>query len=125
MCVSYQKLNQATRPFTSPIPCFDEAVQYINTEAKYFISMYMDCGYWQVVSAEEAREILPLFTLDGNKRWKVIPTGALNAAPTFVEMMMKLKTIGTHYLKNVVCKMLHQKLLLMMCYCMGTQPISS
>ena len=31
LCVSYQKLNQVTRPFTFPIPWCDDAVQDINT----------------------------------------------------------------------------------------------
>ena len=56
MCVSYQKMNQVTRPFTFPIPRCDDAVQNIDTEAKPFISVYMDSRYWQVVTEEEARE---------------------------------------------------------------------
>ena len=40
---------------------------------------------------EEARERLELLTPDGKQQWKVMPIGALNSAPTFVAMMMKLK----------------------------------
>ena len=40
---------------------------------------------------EEVRGRLALFTPDGNRQWKVMPMGDLNAAPTFVVMMMKVQ----------------------------------
>ena len=50
LCVSNQKLNQVNRPFTFPIPRYDDAVQDIDIQAKYFIAVDMDSGYWQVVT---------------------------------------------------------------------------
>ena len=50
----------------------------------------MDIGYWKVVAEEEARERLAFFTPDRNRQWKVMPMGALNAAPKFVATIMKL-----------------------------------
>ena len=88
--MSYQKLNQVTQPFTFPIPCCDDAVQDINTEAKYVISVDTESGYCQVAAEEEARKRLAFFTPDGKRRWKVIHMGDLNAAPTFAEMMVNL-----------------------------------
>ena len=41
LCFSYQKINQVTLPFTSPIPRCHDAVQKIDTEAKYFTSVDM------------------------------------------------------------------------------------
>ena len=41
LCVSYQTLNQITCPFDFPIPCSDDEVQEIDTEAKYFIAVVM------------------------------------------------------------------------------------
>ena len=76
-------MNQATHPFTFPIPLCDGEVHGIDTEEKYFIDVYTESGYWQVVAEEEAHERLELFTPDGNRRWKLMPMGALNAAPTF------------------------------------------
>ena len=49
----YQKLNQVIHPFAFPIPCCDDAVQDIVTEAKYFIAVEKDIGHWKVVSEEE------------------------------------------------------------------------
>ena len=64
--MSYQKLNQATRQFTLPIPLYDDTVQDIYSEARYFIDMDMNSGYWKLVMKEEAYERLELFTLDRN-----------------------------------------------------------
>ena len=91
LCVSYRRLNQVTKPFVFPIPRCDDAVEDIDTEARYFIAVDMDSGYWQVVAEKEARERLTFFTQDEKNRWKVMPMGALNSAPTFVAMMMKLQ----------------------------------
>ena len=60
--MSYQKLNQVTRPFTFSMPRCDDAVQDIETESKYLISVDMDSGYWQLAAEEEARERLASFT---------------------------------------------------------------
>ena len=56
--MSYQKLNQVILPFAFPVPQFYDAVQYIYTEAKYFIPVDMYSGYWKVVAEEEAQEML-------------------------------------------------------------------
>ena len=94
--MSYQKLNEVTKSLNLPIPHCDDAVQDIDTEAKYFISVDMDSGYWKVVVEEEARERLALFTPDGKRWWKVMPMGALNVAPTFVATTMQLRIEWTH-----------------------------
>ena len=91
ICASYQNLNHVTRPFTFPIPRCDGSVKDIDTEANYFIAVYMDSGYWKVVAKEEARKIQKFFTLDGKHKWKVMPMGDLNVAPTFALIMMKIQ----------------------------------
>ena len=49
LCVSYQNLNQVTRPFAFPIPRCDDAVQEIDTEANCIIDVDMGSGYWEIV----------------------------------------------------------------------------
>ena len=66
-------------------------MKYIDTEENCFIVVDIDSGYWKVVAEEEARKILSFFTRYGNQRGKLIPMWALNVAPTFVVMVMKLK----------------------------------
>ena len=59
------KMNQVTHQFTFPILRCDSALQYIDTEAKYFVSVNMYSGYCQLVAEYEAHKRLALFTLDG------------------------------------------------------------
>ena len=84
LCVSNQKMNQVTSPFTFPIHRFDDAVQDIDRKERYFISMDMNSGYWQLVTEEEACKRLASFIPDRKRRCKVITMGALNAVLTFV-----------------------------------------
>lgn len=91
LCVLYHRLNQVTRPFAFPIPRCNNAVEEIDTEARYFVAIDLNSGYWQVVAEPEARSRLAFFMPDGKKRWKVMPMGALNSAPTFIAMMMHLQ----------------------------------
>ena len=87
--MSYQKLNQITCPFAFPITFCDDAVQDIDTEAKYFIYMDMDSGYWQVVAEDGSRERLVLFASDVKLWYKVISMGYLNSDTTFLGIVMK------------------------------------
>ena len=78
LCVSYRRLNQVTNPFAFPIPRCDNAVEGIGTEAKCFIAIDFDSGYWQVVVEKEARRKLESYMPDRKKRWKVMPMGTFN-----------------------------------------------
>ena len=77
----------------------------------------MDIRNCHVVAEEEAHERLAFFTSEENWRWKVMPIGGLNEAPTFVSMLMNLqmewdtpaKECG---LKNVASKMIVDNVLL-------------
>ena len=76
----------------------------------------MDSVYWQVVAEEEARERLELFTPDGQRQWKVMPMGDLNADQIFFAMTMKLKmewdTLSKQQgLKNIESKIIAEQLL--------------
>lgn len=90
LCVSYRKLNAVTRPFTFPIIRCDDAVKEIGN-AKYFITMDLDSGYWQVACEERSKAKLAFFTPTGKKRWKTMPMGATNAHPVFVALVAKFK----------------------------------
>ena len=91
MCVSYQRLNQVNCPFAFLVPLCDNAVHYINTEENYFIAVYMDSGYCQVLVEDKARKRLAFFVLGGKFWWKLSTVGALNSDQKNLEMMMKLQ----------------------------------
>ena len=66
-------------------------IQDIYIEAKYFITVDMEIGYWKVFPEEEAQEILSLFNPDVKEQWKVMTMGDLNVAQKWVTMMVKLQ----------------------------------
>ena len=86
-------------------------------KAKYFIAVDMDSGYWQVLAEDEALKRLAFFTPYGKRQWKVMPMRSLNAAPTFLAIMMKLKiesdTLAKEFgLENVASKIIVDDVLL-------------
>ena len=85
----------------------------------------MYSGYWQVLTGNKAPEIMEFFTPDGKQQCKVMPIGDLNAAPSFVGIIMKLKMEWETLAKERSLKCFNQKSLLIMCYCMGPQQRSS
>ena len=48
-------MSQFSCPLDFPIIFCNDVVQYIETEAKYFITVDMESDYWKVVSEEEAQ----------------------------------------------------------------------
>ena len=90
LCVSYRQLNAVTRPFTFPIVRCDDAVKAIG-DAKYYITMDLDSGYWQILVESSSKAKLAFFTPTGKKRFLVMPMGATNAHPVFVALVSKFK----------------------------------
>jgi RNase H-like domain found in reverse transcriptase/Integrase zinc binding domain/Reverse transcriptase (RNA-dependent DNA polymerase) len=90
LCVSYRKLNAITRPFAFPIIRCDDAVQAIG-DRKFYITMDLDSGYWQIEAEPASRSKLAFFTPNGKKRWTVMPMGATNAHPVFVAFVSRMK----------------------------------
>mmetsp|Transcript_357 Transcript_357/g.524 ORF Transcript_357/g.524 Transcript_357/m.524 type:complete len:620 (-) Transcript_357:114-1973(-) len=90
LCVSYRKLNAVTRPFHFYILRCDYAVDTIG-DAKFFITMDLDAGYWQVKLAESSREKTAFCVPDGKKHFTVMPMGILNAHAFFVCITVQFK----------------------------------
>jgi hypothetical protein len=89
LCVSYQKVNAVTRPFRFPTPRCDDAVRGIR--GNYFITMDLDCGYWQMKLDKQSQEKTAFYVPDGKKHWGVMPMGATNAHPFFVAMVERMR----------------------------------
>ena len=91
LCVSYRRLNQITRPFAFPIRRCDDAVSDIGPQARWYISVDQDSGFWQMLLEKLSRPKLAFFTPNGKKRWTVMPMGALNSSSIFVAMAADLQ----------------------------------
>jgi hypothetical protein len=66
LCVSYQALNQITKPFTFPIHQCDDAAHAIGS-ACYIIKLDMQKGYWQVYLAKGSHKKTAFYMATGKK----------------------------------------------------------
>ena len=89
-CVSCRNLNSKTRPFTFPTPRCDDAILEIGN-AKFFITMDLDCGCWQAELTDASKGKTAFFVPAGKKRFARMPMGTSDAHPFFVAMMQKFK----------------------------------
>ncbi|UYV71040.1 hypothetical protein LAZ67_8001511, partial [Cordylochernes scorpioides] len=88
-CVDYRKLNRVTKKDVYPLPRNDGVLDSL-TGAKFFSSMDLRTGYWQIEIDEEDREKTAFITPDGLYEFRVMPFGLCNAPATFERMMDKL-----------------------------------
>ncbi|GFX35682.1 retrovirus-related Pol polyprotein from transposon 297 [Trichonephila clavipes] len=88
-CVDYRKLNSVTKKDVYPLPRIDDTLDCLKG-AKFFSSMDLRSGYWQIEIDEADREKTAFITPEGLYEFKVMPFGLCNAPATFKRMMDNL-----------------------------------
>lgn len=86
MCVDYRALNAISVKNKYPIPCIDDMLDAV-AGAKYFTSLDLTSGYWQIRIAEEDVERTAFRTPFGHFQWRLMPFGLTNAPATFQSVM--------------------------------------
>ncbi|KAI3374796.1 hypothetical protein L3Q82_021352 [Scortum barcoo] len=77
-CVDYRLLNNVTRKDSYPLPRVDDALDCI-AGSRWFSSLDLRSGYWQVELAPEARPKTAFSIGQGLWQFKVMPFGLCNA----------------------------------------------
>ncbi|UYV63051.1 hypothetical protein LAZ67_2002979 [Cordylochernes scorpioides] len=85
-CVDYRRLNKITKKDVYPLPRVDDALDNLSV-ARYYSSMDLRTGYWQIEVDEHDREKTAFITPDGLYEFRVMPFGLCNAPATFERMM--------------------------------------
>lgn len=82
LCVDYRALNNKTQKDRFPMPLIDDQLTNLSGN-KYFTSLDLASGYYQVPVAEESRPLTAFVTPDGHFEFKRMPFGLANAPAVF------------------------------------------
>ena len=86
LCVDYRRLNSHTIQDAYPLPRIDDSLDALGG-SKWFCTLDLASGYWQVGMSKSAQEKSAFITSGGLYSWKVMPFGLSTAPGTFERLM--------------------------------------
>lgn len=86
LCVDYRALNKATYKDAYPLPNIEDTLYNLHG-VKYFSSLDLVKGYYQVPVAENSKEYTAFVTGSGHWQFKRMPFGLCNGPATFQKLM--------------------------------------
>ena len=106
-CVDYRKLNAVTEKDAMPLPRIDDTLESLNG-ARYFSTLDLKSGYWQVPIREEDKKKTAFCTSSGRLyEFNRLPFRLCNAPATFSRLMDHVLTglsweICLYYLDDII-----------------------
>ncbi|XP_017474733.1 PREDICTED: RNA-directed DNA polymerase homolog [Rhagoletis zephyria] len=94
-CVDYRKLSDITKKDSYPLRRIDDTLDTLS-DAKWFSTLDLRSGYWQVELGSEDKEKTAFSVGDGLWQFTVMPFGLCNAPATF-ERLMERVLKGLHW----------------------------
>ena len=100
--IDFRNINKATVKENWPIPRTEDALDALSN-AKFISSIDATSGYWQIPLSEDSKNKTAFSTLARRWRYKCLPMGITNAAPTFQRnmelMVVEVLCCVYHYLQ--------------------------
>ena len=84
--MDYRGLNSVTKPDSYPLPRIDDMLDELGN-MKYFSTLDLASGYWQVKMSEASREKTAFVIQHGLFEFRVMPFGLTNAPAVFQRQM--------------------------------------
>ena len=104
-CVDFRQLNKITKTNSFPLPLIDDLLDQLG-KAKYFTSLDLKSGYWQVLMDEKDKEKTAFVCHKGLFEFNVMPFGLCNAPQIFSELMsivlQDLDSFALAYLDDIL-----------------------
>ena len=90
-CIDFRKLNNVVDRQNWPLPHIDDALDSLGSnEPKYFSTLDLASGYWQIGLEEDSKSKTAFITQDGLFEFNVMPFGLHNAPATFQRAMQEV-----------------------------------
>lgn len=86
LCVDYRLLNSVTVKDAFPLPRIDDSLDCLSG-AKWFSTLDMASGYWQVAMDPTTKEKAAFVTNSGLFEWNCMPFGLTNSPGTFERLI--------------------------------------
>ena len=107
-CIDYRRLNNITIKDSYPLPHPQDCLESLR-EAKWFSTLDLQSGYWQIEMDPEDREKTAFASLSGLFQFCVMPFGLTNAPSTFERLMDRIfqglnPDICLIYLDDIIVK---------------------
>ena len=91
LVVDYRELNKQTVPIVFPLPGVTDAIDMVGSQApKYFTTLDMTSGFWQLAINDKDSYKTAFVSLDGKFEWKTLPQGLRNSSCSFQQTMQFL-----------------------------------
>ena len=88
-CIDYRGLNAVTKADTFPLPRIDDLLDQLG-ESRYFSTLDLASGYWQIRVDPGSREKTAFVTPQGLFEFRVMPFGLMNAPAVFQRLMQRV-----------------------------------
>ncbi|GBC38977.2 retroviral-like aspartic protease 1 [Rhizophagus irregularis DAOM 181602=DAOM 197198] len=88
-CIDFRKINQMTITDAYPLPRIDDLLEKFRV-AKWFTTIDLASGYWQIEMKEEDKEKTAFICNQGLYEFNVMPFGLKNAPAIFQRTMNKI-----------------------------------